>query len=1177
MNGFRSNSQAGFALPLVLVLIVVITTALVSLLVISRNDATSSRGYARGVQVRLLADLAIDDLISDLRTEISRYEGSRANWGSDPDALRIGVLPAQVLPGLASDLLDRKLHPVLRASSSDPAYAAGFAIGGISPPLNRASSINSVTDPAMTNRRILPARWRATGLVPDAVAGALTWPDWVYVTRDGSRALDAGDLATARRGTNQENTGQVLGRYAFLLFDVSGLLDVNVAGAAAGVDPGTKGGTHFARLDSLLGADMAEALLAWRNVDALSDGYAERLYGTDETLGAIELQRVGEAGPDANQLFARQDLLEMRDNSGLLDNVPDEVIEKLRTWSAASLAPDDVRVYDEADGRARRLSDYTITTELSVPSYAANGTRSDYTIQGSAEYPKPQFSRRFPLARLRWLAAEGTALDAAIRQHFGLRRSSGLTVDETNFFSGWVYTSPDGSSPVNRIKSLSEISGREPDFFEWLKAVIDPGSLGISGGNTSTMNQGLRDASRDLQILRIGANIIDQADDDDVPTVIYTDVANGVGELVFGVENLPYINEMLWSFHREGESDPLNFWTRFELWNPHRNAQDPSATLPRSTTGNLISQFRVRFTRGGIMIAAGKAMEGTQGTGNILMHSEYLGNTAPSRNRYRGVHGPGVESTAFFNLASAGPLTFSLPNSAANAPVFYEEPALVDDRNRSDVPPILANRPLFDPGIAPNNENLVGALRIGSHDLPAVAIDPGWSGDSNAPPGMITLGGNNYPVASVGIKRYDELRIFLDGADERGVREPASVVLELLDDGNWRPVQMISEIREIIPKPDSIQSGSNQPTNWTTDHADTTMNSFYGWNAVGIHKSIFKIDPRTPRWGVSSNTGGSAGRSIRPDLSPLTFATSAPESAPWDGSDFFFPGQDRVGTSATTQSGLEPGWTINRTGTAGRRSGMAPWLVANSADREYHYREQRLLAPGGTQSIVPATDYVALMNEGDFPTIPGSKARPVILNRPFRSIGELGYVFRDTPWRTLDFFNPDSADYGLAGVFSVEGGAVTRGRINPLTAPREILTAVLTGTQRDSWDEDQLTDSEIVATLDSIDTIARGATLPADVGELVRMLNTQAATVSGTGPKRTKIRGEAAARALADATDLRTWNLLLDLIVQAGDLPEAAQSLSDFYVTAERRYWVHLAIDRVTGDLIGLRVEPRSD
>src|SRR5439155_27138969 len=31
--------------------------------------------------------------------------------------------------------------------------------------------------------------------------------------------------------------------------------------------------------------------------------------------------------------------------------------------------------------------------------------------------------------------------------------------------------------------------------------------------------------------------------------------------------------------------------------------------------------------------------------------------------------------------------------------------------------------------------------------------------------------------------------------------------------------------------------------------------------------------------------------------------------------------------------------------------------------------------------------------------------RPIMLNRPFRNVAELGYAFRDLPWKTLDFFS----------------------------------------------------------------------------------------------------------------------------------------------------------------------------
>src|SRR5262249_50285487 len=48
--------------------------------------------------------------------------------------------------------------------------------------------------------------------------------------------------------------------------------------------------------------------------------------------------------------------------------------------------------------------------------------------------------------------------------------------------------------------------------------------------------------------------------------------------------------------------------------------------------------------------------------------------------------------------------------------------------------------------------------------------------------------------------------------------------------------------------------------------------------------------------------------------------------------------------------------------------------------------------------------------------------QPVILNRPFRNVAELGYAFRDLPWKTLDFFSDKSADAGLLDIFAVNDG-----------------------------------------------------------------------------------------------------------------------------------------------------------
>ena len=76
---------------------------------------------------------------------------------------------------------------------------------------------------------------------------------------------------------------------------------------------------------------------------------------------------------------------------------------------------------------------------------------------------------------------------------------------------------------------------------------------------------------------------------------------------------------------------------------------------------------------------------------------------------------------------------------------------------------------------------------------------------------------------------------------------------------------------------------------------------------------------------------------------------------------------------------------------------------------------------------------------------------PIILNRPFRSVAELGYAFRDLPWKSLDLFSDRSADAGLLDVFSiVDEPIMVAGRVNLNTWQSAPLQTILAGS---IWDE----------------------------------------------------------------------------------------------------------------------------
>jgi hypothetical protein len=67
---------------------------------------------------------------------------------------------------------------------------------------------------------------------------------------------------------------------------------------------------------------------------------------------------------------------------------------------------------------------------------------------------------------------------------------------------------------------------------------------------------------------------------------------------------------------------------------------------------------------------------------------------------------------------------------------------------------------------------------------------------------------------------------------------------------------------------------------------------------------------------------------------------------------------------------------------------------------------------------------------------------------------------------------------------------------------------------------------------------------------------------------------EAMIRALADSSDTRTWNLMIDVVAQAGKFNPKATSLGSFTVEGEKHYWLHVAIDRFTGEIVDEQLEP---
>lgn len=249
-----------------------------------------------------------------------------------------------------------------------------------------------------------------------------------------------------------------------------------------------------------------------------------------------------------------------------------------------------------------------------------------------------------------------------------------------------------------------------------------------------------------------------------------------------------------------------------------------------------------------------------------------------------------------------------------------------------------------------------------------------------------------------------------------------------------------------------------------------------------------------------------------------------------------------------------------------------------------------------------------------------SASRPVVLNRPFRSVADMGHAFSGTPWRNVDFGTPESGSAALLDVFCLseteDAGGLVAGTVNLNTRQTPVLQAILTGAYKDIWNvgvgSDGLSTSVASGIANSL--VARtskstinGQAAPSDaqpLGNIAELVGKwkSAFDVSAPGAQASnKTQGsksytgfsgdagittalgssdsallryrETPIRALGNAGQTRVWNLMVDLVGQTGRYISSSSGLSDFVVEGEQRQWVHLAIDRFTGEILDSQIE----
>lgn len=257
-----------------------------------------------------------------------------------------------------------------------------------------------------------------------------------------------------------------------------------------------------------------------------------------------------------------------------------------------------------------------------------------------------------------------------------------------------------------------------------------------------------------------------------------------------------------------------------------------------------------------------------------------------------------------------------------------------------------------------------------------------------------------------------------------------------------------------------------------------------------------------------------------------------------------------------------------------------------------------------------------------------SQSRPIVLNRPFRTVDEMGYTFRGTPYKNLDFFLPESGDAGLLDTFcvgySANASGLSSGKVNLNTLQAPVLAALVSGALSDEFNKTNSLRSNDVATIASALTNRTAGTNPwqgplANVGDLAgRFIGTNVVSSSlANTPNQTNYYSsmlcsprvsyanltttvtyaglsadlgsmtnttnsailiqrlrQAGLRPFVTQGQTRVWNLMIDLVAQTGRFAPAASNLDQFVVEGESRFWLHVAIDRYTGQILDSQLEP---
>ena len=376
-----------------------------------------------------------------------------------------------------------------------------------------------------------------------------------------------------------------------------------------------------------------------------------------------------------------------------------------------------------------------------------------------------------------------------------------------------------------------------------------------------------------------------------------------------------------------------------------------------------------------------------------------------------------------------------------------------------------------------------------------------------------------------------------------------------------------------------VEWSTNPPTNGSVANISSSKTAliYVGTNTSGVENGFFSgtyaydPDPLVQ----SGNTNGV----LTITLKDLSFIISSGSNAPC---------YSAFGTNASTAglfppisadcNPLIPAQSIDLT-----QASSGVWTIATSDPRTLRNAGTLTQIQGLNNTITPQS--FPPYTNGIVDTDVAAPANRI------NGVGELGYVFRESPWRSIDFVSgSNSADRNLLDLFSAyptpESG-IRAGVINLNTRQPAVLAAILSATPTGisgSGGISPLTASNIAQLMTGMNLVSTNYydwpmsssapwTNRSQLVDLAYSCSTNTAIKGSLGTDKQSL--ESVARALGEVGQVRTWNLLLDVVSQSGKFSGGANATNatNFTVHGERRQWISVAIDRFTGQLIDRQVE----